>query len=109
MPIFTEKVDFCPNCHSYVAIRNNDWSVVGYVVVRSAFRREDGWKIGPLYADNSTVARCLYGAISDKLEAIDPDTVVTSGAPCNEECDPESLRIIHELGARIDQGLCTYV
>ena len=72
-------------------------------MVRSAFRKEDGWKIGPLYADNSTVARCLYGAIFDKLEAIDPDGVVTIDAPCNEKCDPESLRIIHELGARIDQ------
>ena len=101
--LFLKKWISASNCYSYAAINNSDRSVVGYAVVRSALGKENGWKIGPLYADNSTIARYLYGAIFDKLSDIDPAGAVTIDTPCSKQCDPESVRIISELGAATDE------
>ena len=64
-----------PNCFSYAAINNNG-TVVGYTVVRTTLRQEDGWKVGPLFADNSQIAKSLYQAVSQQVSKEDPKGIV---------------------------------
>ena len=68
---FLKKWISAPNCFSYAAINNNG-TVVGYTVVRTTLRQKDGWIIGPLFADNSQIARCVYQAVFDKVSKEDP-------------------------------------
>ena len=48
--------------HARVAI-NSDDSIVGYIVARLMFVKEEGYKIGPLFADSEPVAEKLLKAV----------------------------------------------
>ena len=52
--------------HVGVAI-NSQESVVGYTVIRPTFVKEHGYKIGPLFADSSIVAKALLQASLTKI------------------------------------------
>ena len=58
-PSFLEKWVFAPNCWAFVATNDNG-EIVGYAVVRTTLKQEEGWIIGPVFADNSLIARNLY-------------------------------------------------
>ena len=58
-PSFLERWISAPNCHSYAAL-NDDGQVEGYAVVRTAFRNEDGWRIGPVFGNDSQITRNLF-------------------------------------------------
>ena len=75
-----------PNSHhnGYVAIDNVCGAVLGFGVVRKALRPEDGWRIGPLYADNPQIAKLLYRAILKNVSAENPAGVVLIDTPYGE-------------------------
>ena len=52
--------------HTRVAI-NSDDSIVGYIVARPMFVKEEGYKIGPLFADSEPVAEKLLKAVFEEL------------------------------------------
>ena len=58
---FLKQWTSAPNSYAFVAT-NDERRVVGYTVVRKTLRPQDGWKIGPLYADNSNIAQSLLSS-----------------------------------------------
>ena len=52
--------------HARVAI-DNEGSVVGYTVARPMFFKEEGYKIGPLFADSEPIAEKLLKALFEEL------------------------------------------
>ena len=52
--------------HACVAF-DGEGSVVGYVVARPTFVKEDGFKIGPLFADSESIAEKLLKAMFEEL------------------------------------------
>ena len=93
---FLQKWISAPNCLSYAAV-GKEGEVVGYAVARSTFRKEDGWRVGPIYADDSEIARNLYRAIIENVAGKDPGATITIDVPYGDRCDPESLAIAEEL------------
>ncbi|KAJ7321484.1 hypothetical protein OS493_034838 [Desmophyllum pertusum] len=51
--------------HAYVATKEG--AIVGYVVARPTFVKEDGYKIGPLFADSESIAEMLLKALFEEL------------------------------------------
>ena len=76
---------------------DNQGKVIGYIVVRTTLRQEDGWKIGPLFADNSQVARSLYRAAFGKVAAEDPTGVVIVDISFGNAQNPDALQIAKEM------------
>ena len=95
-PSFLEKWISAPNCLSYAAV-SQEGCVTGYAVVRTAFRKEDGWLAGPIFADNSQIARSLYQAVIEGVAAQDPTSCITVDVPYGDGCNPESLSIAAEF------------
>ena len=96
---FIKKWLFAPNCYSYAATNDNG-SIVGYAVVRMALIPEDGWKIGPVFADNTNIARMLYKAVFNKVACTDPTGRITIDVPFGGLPNPDALCIMNELSAR---------
>ena len=103
-PSFLEKWISAPNCHSYAAI-NQEGQVEGYAVIRSAFRKEDGWRIGPVFANNSTISRNLYRTMIDRVAAQDPTATLTVDIPYGSGFNPEGLDIAAELSENTEVEL----
>ena len=100
---------FAPNCHTSVALDNNG-EVVGYSVVRSTLRKEEGWKIGPCYADNSLIARSLYQDMLTKVSASDHQAVIDVSVPYGQHFDEETLGIVKEVhGMEISKSSRVYI
>ena len=59
---FLNKWLYVPGSHSLVATDGNG-AVVGYVIARPMFVKEDGYRIGPLFADSSSIAEKLLKAL----------------------------------------------
>ena len=93
---FLEKWISAPNCHASVAISDNG-RVTGYTVVCTTFKREEGWRIGPLFADNSKIARGLYREACGKVAAEDPQGIIAVDVPYGDLINPEALTIVKEL------------
>ena len=91
---FLKKWISAPNCFSYAATDHNG-SVLGYTVVRSTFRPEDGWMLGPLFAENSEIAKSLYKTVFQRVAAEDPKGVVTMDVPYGN-----ALEIARELPSK---------
>ena len=99
---FLEKWISAPNCHSYVATNEKD-AVVGYAVVRTTLSRtfkEDGWSTGPLFADNSQIAKSLNQAVFKRVASEDPEVIVASDVPLGDPLNPNALRIANQLCGR---------
>ncbi|KAL9987620.1 hypothetical protein ACROYT_G001961 [Oculina patagonica] len=63
--------------HARVAI-DSEGSIVGYTVARPMFVKEEGYKIGPLFADSEPVAEKLLKAVFEELlQQGDPAVVVS--------------------------------
>ena len=97
---FLEKWISAPNCHASVAICG-DGKIVGYTVVRSTFKRGDGWRIGPLFADTAEVARNLYREACSKVAAEDPQGLITADIPYGDLLNPDTLNIVKEMSAML--------
>ena len=95
---FLEKWISAPNCHASVAFRG-DGKIVGYIVVRSTFKRGDGWRIGPLFADTAEIARNLYHEACSKVAAEDPQGLITADIPYGDLLNPDTLNIVKEMSA----------
>ena len=91
---FLRKWICAPNCFSYVAT-DHSGSVLGYTVVRSTFRQEDGWSVGPLFAENSDIAKSLYQSVFQRVSAEDPKGVVSIDVPFGN-----ALEIARELPSK---------
>lgn len=101
-PSFLEKWLFASNCHSSVAI-NTSGEVAGYGVVRTTLGiegEEIGWRIGPLFADNSNIARSLYHDLCVRAAAEDRGSVITADVSYGRGFNPDSLKLLTELGGR---------
>ena len=92
---FLEKWITAPNCHASVAI--SDGRVVGYTVVRTTLKSGDGWRIGPLFADNSQIARNLYREACSNVAAEDPRGIIAVDVPYGDLINPDALKIVKEL------------
>ena len=96
---FLEKWVSAPNSYSYAATNDNG-SIVGYTVVRRTLRVEDGWRIGPLFADDSKIAKILYKTVLGQVNAIDPTGMVTVDVPFGcDRANLDALQITKELSA----------
>jgi hypothetical protein len=93
---FLTKWISASNSRAFVATDNRE-KVVGYIVVRSTLKQEDRWKIGPLFADNSQVARSLYRAAFAKVAAEDSTAVVIVDVPYGAAQNPDALQIAKEM------------
>ena len=65
-PAFLAKWFRIPGKHGRVAI-NSEGSIVGYTVARPLFVKEEGYKIGPLFADSEPIAEKLLKASLEEL------------------------------------------
>ena len=95
-PQFLEKWIYASNSHAFTAV-NDEGSVVGYIVVRMTLIPEDGWKMGPLFADNSKIARSLYQAVFTKVAEVDPTGAIEADVPYGDLFDPGTTQIAKEL------------
>lgn len=96
---FLKKWVFAPNCHCSVAI-DNLGKVIGYGVVRSTLRKEDGWKIGPLFADNFAIARNIFKSMCDRVTTEHPRAVVVIDIPYGLSFNEELLNLVIECNGR---------
>ena len=88
-----------PNCHSFAAV-SQEGEVVGYAVVRTLLKKEHGWRVGPLFADNSQIARSLYRAMIETVASTDPATTITIDIPYGDGCNPDGLGVARELSGQ---------
>ena len=95
-PKFLEKWIYAPNSHAFTAI-NDEGSVVGYIVVRRTLNPEDGWRMGPLFADNSKIARSLYQAVFTKVAEVDPTGAIDADVPYGDLFDSSTTQIPKDL------------
>ena len=103
-PLFLEKWNSAPNCLSYAAV-SQEGCVIGYAVVRTALRKEDGWRVGPIFADSFQIARSLYQAVIEGVATKDPTACITVDVPYGDGCNPGSLRIAIELSGESEVKL----
>ena len=64
----------------------------GYGVVRTAFKQENGWRIGPIFANDSKISRNLYVMI-EKVAAQDHNASIVVDVPHGSGCNPEVFDI----------------
>ena len=79
-----------------MAISDNG-RVVGYTVVRTTLKKGDGWRIGPLFADNAEIARSLYREACCKVAAEDPQGLIAVDVPYGNLVNPDALKMVKEL------------
>ena len=91
--LFLEKWISAKNCLGFAAV-NPQGNVVGYAVVRTIMKKEDGWRIGPLFADNSQIARGLYCAMIEGVAAQHSTASITMDVPCGDGCNPDAIDIL---------------
>ena len=73
--------------HARVAI-NSEGSIVGYTVVQPTFVKEEGYNIGPLFADSEPVAEKLLKALFEELlRQGEPVPAVSIEAPTKKAAD----------------------
>ena len=94
--LFLEKWISATNSRAFVTT-DDKGKVVGYAVVRTTLKQGDGWRIGPLFADDSQIARSLYRAVFDKVATEDPTGVVAVDVPFGDLVNPDALQIAKEL------------
>ena len=93
--VFLKALLNAPNSLSFAATDQNG-DVLGFVSVRRTIRENDGWKIGPLFADSTQIAKSLlkhvFGEVAKNLQK---RKVVTMDVPYN--LNPEANAVAKEL------------
>ncbi|KAK3732420.1 hypothetical protein QZH41_006418 [Actinostola sp. cb2023] len=64
---FLQKLIHTKGSHARVAI-NNEGVIVGYTAARVAFNKEEGYRLGPLYADSLEIAMMLLKALLGEMQ-----------------------------------------
>ncbi|XP_078347365.1 holothin acyltransferase-like [Oculina patagonica] len=95
--------------HARVAV-NNEGSIVGYTVARPLFVKEEGYKIGPLFADSEAVAEKLLRGVFEELfrQGDSRALVVSIDAPtkkATELCERLQGKRAFELVYMVTNGL----
>ena len=103
-PSFLHAWISAPNCFAFVAT-GNDGAVVGYTVVRTIWGQGHEWKIGPLYADNSQIAKSLYRAVFEKVAANDPKAIIGADVPFGDITNPDALDLMKDLPSTLSDVL----
>ena len=81
-----------------LAATNSSGDIIGFVSVRRTILEEDGWKIGPLFADDSQIARTLLKHLYKELaKEVSKRKVATMDIPA--DINPESMALAEELKA----------
>ena len=81
-----------------LAATNSSGDIVGFVSARRTISEEDGWKIGPLFADDSQIARTLLKHLYKELaKEASKRKVVTMDIPA--DINPEAMALAEELKA----------
>ena len=88
-----------PNCHFYVAI-DSFGTVVGYGVVRSTLRKEDGWRIGPLFADNSAIAKIIFKELCKQITQETAQAAVVIDIPYGLRFNKHSLSLVSQCNGK---------
>ena len=84
--------------NSWGCIATNDkGKIVGYAIVRTTDPQDQWWKIGPLLADNSQIARSLYKGVLERVSSEDPNGTVIVDVPFGTLFSSDTLQIIEEL------------
>ena len=100
---FLEKWISAPNCYSFAAT-DSDGTVVGYTVVRTILDPDDGWKVGPLFADDTQIARSLCKTVFEKVAAEDrPSANIIISVPFGGVSNPDALQVAKEVSARLER------
>ena len=102
---FLQKWICAPNSHSYVATAE-DGTISGYVVIRTALKQDEGWRFGPLFADNCSIARSLYKAVFDRVSSEDQDAKMCADVPYGDITNQEAMLFVEEIPSTII-GMCT--
>ena len=76
---------------------NDEGKVVGYAIVRTTHPQDQWWKVGPLLADNSQIARSLYKGVLERVSAEDPNGTVIVDVPFGTLFSSDTLQIVEEL------------
>ena len=90
---FLKEWVFAPNCHASVAL-SHQGEVLGYSVARTTLREEEGWRIGPVFANNSQLARCLYRDLCEKVSAENPQAIVAVDVPYGKQFSQDTVKIV---------------
>ena len=93
---FLQKWLYAPNSHSYVAT-DEEGKVSGYVVVRTTLKQDEGWKIGPLFANDPSIARSLYKAVFDRLYSDDENAKVSADVPYGQNTNQQAVQFVEEI------------
>ena len=97
---FLEKWISVPSGRSYV-VTDASGGITGYAAVRKTLIPEEGWRIGPLLADNAQVARSLYRAIFESVASEDPAGTIAVDVPFDENVKSDAYQIAaNELSGR---------
>ena len=96
---FLKEWIFASNCYASVAL-DDDGIVVGYAVVRTTLREEEGWRIGPVFANNSHIARCLYRDLCQKVSTENPQAVVAVDVPYGKHFSQDTMELVKTAAAK---------
>ena len=102
---FLQKWLYATKSCAYVATTETG-RVSGYVVARTTLRPEEGWWIGPLFADDSNTAKSLYKAVFNRMSAEDEKTIIFVDTPST---NISAVILARELlGTEIDSYVWIY-
>ena len=89
---FLEKWLTTPGTHVRVALAK-DGSILGYVVVKTAFVYHEGYKIGPLYCENIEVGKALLKGVFEEVRqrGLSSSNSVIVDSPTGRNPDPKEL------------------
>ena len=71
--------------------------IVGYAIVRTTHPQDQWWKVGPLLADNSQIARSLYKRVLERVSSEDPNGTVIVDVPFGTLFSSDTLQIVKEM------------
>ena len=96
---FLKEWIFASNCYTSVAL-DNDGIVVGYGVVRTILGEEEGWRSGPVFANSSHIAHCLYRDLCQKVSTENPRAVVAVDVPYGKQFSQDTVELVRTMAAK---------
>ncbi|KAJ7321485.1 hypothetical protein OS493_034839 [Desmophyllum pertusum] len=82
---------------------NKEGAIVGYVVARPTFVKEDGYRIGPLFADSESIAEMLLKALFEELlqqEKPPPAVIIDTPTEFSQTSTSVTIKARPNLNAR---------
>ncbi|KXJ15457.1 Uncharacterized protein F36G3.2 [Exaiptasia diaphana] len=96
---FLIKLLHAKGSHVKVAV-NSDGAITGYAVARVAYRQQEGYILGPLFADSVEAAKVLLAALFEEmlshgLSSSSPTAIIN--CPCSTGRNSNSMRLMEQL------------